>query len=467
MSNTSGIRGGAATLAFTCWDLEFESLIVLKNNKGTDENRVRHLDYSVQFNKLFYNRLIKGENITLFSPDVLGGKLYEAFFANSAEFERLYLIAEADNTIRLKKTLKAVDIFAAVANERANTGRIYIMNVDNANDYGTFQADKAPIRMSNLCQEINLPTSPMGEPGDGTGEIALCVLSAFNLGACDVSDYPHLSRMAVRALDNLIDYQSYPIKQAEKMKLRRSLGVGVTNYAYWLAKQGLKYTDEESLVKTHELFETISWSLINASVELAEEKGKCGLYEETKWAQGVLPIDNYKEDLDKVCQPGYTMDWESLRERMATHGIRNSTLMALMPSETSSQITNSTNGIEPPRGFITIKQSKDGIIPQAVPELTRLRKEYQLLWTIPSNKAVIELTCVMQKFVCQGISTNFNYTPGSFPDGKLPIKVVMQDMLRYYQLGGKQIYYHNTNDGTADQGVEEEESGCAGGACSI
>jgi len=464
-ASQGGIRGGAATLAFTCWDYEFESLVVLKNNKGTEENRVRHLDYSIQFSKLFYKRLIDGGNITLFSPDIYKGKLYEAFFNDSKEFERLYLLAEADPTIKLKKTIKAVDLFAAVANERANTGRIYIMNVDNANEYGVFDEKVAPIRMSNLCQEIDLPTKPMGEPGTNEGEIALCVLSAFNLGACSLDEYPDLARMAVRALDNLIDYQNYPIKQAEKMKLRRSIGVGVTSYAYYLANKGLKYTDEQAKVETHKLFETISWSLINASVELAEEKGRCGLYGETKWSKGILPIDNYKKDLDAVCKPALTMEWEDLRERMHVFGIRNSTLMALMPSETSSQITNSTSGIEPPRGLITIKQSKDGIIPQAVPELTRLRNDYQLLWDLPDNKAVIELTAVMQKFVCQGISTNFNYFPARFPDGKLPIKVVMQDMLLFYKLGGKQIYYHNTNDGTADQGIEDE--GCESGACSI
>ena len=463
--NITGIRGGAATLAFTCWDYEFESLVVLKNNKGTEENRVRHLDYSIQFSRLFYKRLIDGGNITLFSPDIYKGKLYEAFFNDSEEFERLYLLAEADPTIKLKKTIKAVDLFASVANERANTGRVYIMNVDNANEYGVFDEKKAPIRMSNLCQEINLPTKPMGEPGTDEGEIALCVLSAFNLGACSLDEYPALARMAVRALDNLIDYQNYPIKQAEKMKLRRSVGVGVTNYAYYLANKGLKYTDEQAKGVTYKLFETISWSLINASVELAEEKGRCGLYEETKWAKGILPIDNYKKDLDVICNPDLTMEWEDLRERMNSFGIRNSTLMALMPSETSSQITNSTSGIEPPRGLITIKQSKDGIIPQAVPDLARLRNAYQLLWDLPDNKAVIELTAIMQKFVCQGISTNFNYFPARFPDGKLPIKVVMQDMLLFYTLGGKQIYYHNSNDGTADQGIPEDT--CDSGACAI
>jgi len=464
-SSQGGIRGGAATLAFTCWDLEFESLVVLKNNKGTEENRVRHLDYSVQFSKLFYERLIKGENITLFSPDVYDGKLYEAFFSDQEEFKRLYLLAEADNTIKLRKTLKTVDIFSAVANERANTGRIYIMNVDNVNLYGTFDEKVAPVRLSNLCQEIDLPTSPMGEPGTDEGEIALCVLAAFNLGACDINEYPKLAKIIVRALDNLIDYQDYPIKQAEKMKLRRSLGVGVTNYAYWLAKNTLNYVSPTSKDATHQLFEVISHSLINASVELAKEKGQCGLYNETKWSKGILPIDNYKKDLDTVCNTPLQLNWETLREDLREYGIRNSTLMALMPSETSSQITNSTNGIEPPRGYITIKQSKDGIIPQVVPDLTKFRNSYQLLWSLPDNKAVIELTGIMQKFVCQGISTNLNYNPGAFPEGKLPLKIVMQDLLNYFKIGGKQIYYHNTNDGTAEAGVEDD--GCAGGACKI
>ena len=464
-SSQGGIRGGAATLALTCWDYEFESLVVLKNNKGTEDNRVRHLDYSVQFSKMFYQRLIEGKDITLFSPDIYDGKLYKAFFEDQVEFERLYLLAEVDRSIELKRTIKAVDLFAAVANERANTGRIYIMNVDNANTYGTFKEKEAPIRLSNLCQEINLPTKPMGEPGTDEGEIALCVLSAFNLGACDISEYGNLADIAVRALDNLIDYQDYPIKQAEKMKKRRSLGVGVTNYAYWLADQDLQYTSEASLDRTHELFEAISYSLIKASVKLSKEKGHCELYHETKWSDGILPIDNYKKDLDGVCKAPLKQDWEELREDLLTYGMRNSTLMALMPSETSSQITNSTNGIEPPRGLVSIKASKDGIIPQAVPELTRLKHDYQMLWDLPSNKAMIELTGVMQKFVCQGISTNLSYNPSSFPGGKLPIKVVMQDLINYYKVGGKQLYYHNTNDGATGDGIQEDS--CSSGACAI
>lgn len=466
-SSQGGIRGGAATLTFTCWDYEVESLLVLKNNKGTEDNRVRHLDYSVQLNKMFYTRLLKGENITLLSPHVYGGKLYDAFFNNPEEFERLYLLAEVDKTLT-KRTIKAIDLFTSIAQERANTGRIYTMNVDNANKYGTFREEVAPIRLSNLCQEINLPTKPMGEPGTDEGEIALCVLSAFNLGACSSEELPHLSRVIVRALDNLIDYQGYPIKQAEKMKLRRSLGVGVTNYAYWLAKQGIKYSDKAAIKATHELFESISFNLIRASVSLAKEKGHCELYNETKWSQGILPIDNYKKDLDEVVLPEYKEDWETLRQELKESGIRNSTLMALMPCETSSQINNSTNGIEPPRGLVTVKQSKDGIMKQTVPELSRLKNQYELLWTIPSNQCIIELTCTMQKFVCQGISTNFNYMPSKFEGGKLPIKVVIQDLLSYYKYGGKQIYYHNSNDGTTEFGFEEEGAdGCAGGACTL
>lgn len=463
--NKSALRGGAATLTYTCWDYELENLVVLKNNKGTEENRVRHLDYSIQFSKMFYTRLLQGKNITLFSANAFDGKLYDAFFKDQVEFERLYLLAEADPTIKLKKTISAVDLFTMVANERASTGRIYIMNVDHANQYGTFRQDVAPIRLSNLCQEIDLPTSPLGEPGTDEGEIALCVLSAFNLGAIEEQEYPYLSKLVVRALDNLIDYQDYPVKQAEKMKLRRSLGVGVTNYAYWLAKQGLKYTDKQSLDATHKLFEAISYSLINASVELAAEKGKCKLYNETKWSQAILPIDNYKLDLDSVVAPTYYQDWETLRTNLGKHGIRNSTLMALMPCETSSQITNSTNGIEPPRGLVSVKASKDGILKQTVPELERLKHQYQLLWSIDNNKSMTELTATMQKFVCQGISVNTNYIPANYPEGKLPIKLVIQDLLYHYKLGTKQLYYHNTNDGTSDQGVEDD--GCAGGACKL
>jgi len=787
--NITGIRGGAATLAFTCWDYEVLDLLVLKNNKGTEENRVRHLDYSVQLSKMFYERLIKGGDITLLSPDVYDGKLYKAFFEDQEEFERLYLIAEADSTIKLKKTIKAVELFSTIANERANTGRVYVMNVDNANQHGVFNPKKAPIRLSNLCvhpdtkiltnsgnkriadledeqvtiwngfewsdvfvkktnvdqellevsvsngsslkctpyhkfwikedgkeslieakdldvgmkivkhrmpiiegqeeldlayeqgfyqgdgckvgdnyriylydvkkellpmfnnelisnlyvqdnsnriqfnyplkhdklfvpsseytvesrlkwlaglldadgcvyrngdnnqlvltsveydfllnvqlmlnelgcqpkivkqtdsgmklmpdgkgdykeymcragyrllltsndacvlcdqgldlkrleykhrkpkrdarrfttitsvskieersdtfcvhepkrnmvifngiltsqcQEIFLPTTPMGEPGTDEGEIALCVLGAFNLGKFDEKLLPHLSKVLVRALDNLLDYQDYPIKQASKMIKRRSLGIGITSYAYWLVKQGLKYTDEGAKEATHNLFEAISYNLIKASIDLARERGKCEAFDDTEWSKGALPIDTYKRDLDDVVSPMYNYDWDSLRKELNEVGMRNSTLMALMPSETSSQITNSTNGIEPPRGLVTIKQSKDGIIPQAVPELLKHKKDYQLIWNLPSNDAIIELSCIMQKFVCQGISTNLNYNPGAFPDGKLPIKVVLQDLLKYYKLGGKSLYYHNTNDGTGDNGIEDD--GCSSGACAI
>lgn len=463
-SSQGGIRGGAATLTYACWDFEFQDLIVLKNNKGTEENRVRHLDYSVQFNQLMYERLIKGENITLLSPSTYDGKLYEAFLSDQEEFKRLYIMAENDPTIPLKKTIKASDLFVQYMNERASTGRIYLQNVDNVNKYGVFDEQVAPISLSNLCQEIDLPTKPMGEPGTNEGEIALCVLSAFNLGACSIEEFPSLARIVVRALDNLIGYQSYPISQAEKMKLRRSIGVGTTNYAYWLAKNGLRFTDPRALSETHKLFEHISHALIAASVELAKEKGHCELYEETKWAKGILPIDNYKKDLDDIVEPNYTLDWETLRGEMLDYGIRNSTLMALMPCETSSQITNSTNGIEPPRGYITIKQSKDGLMPQVVPELQKLRSNYELLWTIKDNKPIIDLTCTMQKFVCQGISTNLNYSPANYEGGKFPIKLGLQDIMRYFKYGGKQLYYHNTNDGTSDQGIEDD---CAGGACKL
>ena len=296
-------------------------------------------------------------------------------------------------------------------------------------------------------------------------EIALCVLSAFNLGTVQPDEYDKYAAIVVRALDNLIDYQDYIVPQAEKMKLRRSLGIGVIDYAHWLAKQGLKYTDQGALTKTHELFEQISYSLIKASVNLAKERGACELYKETKWYQGILPIDNYKKDLDEVVAPEYKQDWETLRQELAEYGIRNSTLMALMPSETSSQISNATNGIEPPRGLVSIKQSKDGILPQVVPEINTLKDKYQLLWDIPDNKCIIQLTGIMQKFVCQGISTNLNYNPKRFPDNRVPIKVMLKDLMEYYKLGGKQVYYHNTNDMTSDQGVDDEA--CEGGACAI
>jgi ribonucleoside-diphosphate reductase alpha chain len=462
-----GVRGGAATLFYPLWHLEVESLLVLKNNRGVEENRVRHLDYGVQINRLMYQRLIKGQNITLFSPHDVPG-MYDAFFADQDEFERLYTQYEADDSIR-KRTMPAVDLFSLMMQERAGTGRIYIQNVDHCNTHSPFDPSVAPVRQSNLCMEIALPTHPLNDINDEEGEIALCTLSAFNLGALEsLDELEGLADLVVRALDALLEYQDYPVKAAlNATNKRRSLGVGVINYAYYLAKNGTSYTDDAALGLTHRTFEAIQYYLLKASVQLSREFGPCGAFNETTYAKGILPIDTYKKDLDAVCSEPLLLDWESLRAEIKKDGLRNSTLTALMPSETSSQIANATNGIEPPRGLVSVKQSKDGILRQVVPEIERLRDQYQLLWKIPSNDGYLKLVGIMQKFVDQSISANTNYDPTRFEGGRVPMKQLLKDLLQVYKLGIKTLYYHNTRDGATEGGTEAEDDGCASGACKI
>lgn len=459
-----GVRGGAATLFYPLWHLEVESLLVLKNNRGVEENRVRHLDYGVQINKLMYQRLIKGEFITLFSPHEVPG-LYDAFFADQDEFERLYVQYEQDPSIR-KQSIKAVELFGILAAERASTGRIYIQNVDHCNTHSPFDPAVAPVRQSNLCLEIALPTKPLNDINDPNGEIALCTLSAFNLGALEsLNELENLSDLIVRALDNLLDYQDYPILAAKNATMnRRTLGVGVTNFAYYLAKNGVRYSDGSANGLVHRTFEAIQYHLLKASNQLAKEKGPCPKFNETTYAKGLLPIDTYKRDVDSYCEEPLHYFWETLREDIREFGLRNSTLTALMPCETSSQITNSTNGIEPPRGFVSVKSSKDGIMKQVVPEFVELKSQYELLWSIPNNEGYLQLVGIMQKFVDQAISANTNYDPTRFPGDKVPMKQLLKDLLTAYKYGLKTLYYHNTRDGASDQ---QDDAGCEGGACKL
>jgi len=458
-----GVRGGAATLFYPLWHLEVESLLVLKNNRGVEENRARHIDYGVQFNHLMYQRLIKGGHITLFSPSDTPG-LYNAFFADQNQFKVLYEKYESDQTIR-KRTVKAVDLFSKFVQERAQTGRIYLQNVDHCNTHGPFDPLVAPIRQSNLCLEIALPTAPLNSVADESGEIALCTLSAFNLGTLDsLADLEDLADLIVRALDSLLSYQDYPLPAAHRAsKKRRTLGIGVTNFAYYLAKNSVRYSDGTANGLTHRTFESIQYYLLLASNRLAQEQGACPGFSETRYAQGILPIDTYKRDIDNFCDEPLQLDWDSLRQSIQTHGLRNSTLTAMMPCETSSQITNSTNGIEPPRGYVSIKASKDGILKQVVPEFEKLREQYELLWQMPNNKGYLQLVGIMQKFVDQTISANTNYDPTRFEAGKIPMKLLLQDLLTAYKYGLKTLYYHNTRDG-ADDG---QDTGCESGACKL
>lgn len=461
-----GVRGGAATLFYPLWHLEVESLLVLKNNRGVEENRIRHIDYGVQINRLMYQRLIKSGNITLFSPNDVPG-LYDAFFADQDEFERLYEKYEQDPAIR-KRCLPAVELFSLMMQERAGTGRIYIQNVDHCNTHSPFNPAVAPVRQSNLCMEIALPTKPLDDLNDPNGEIALCTLSALNLGALEsLDELEGLADLIVRALDALLDYQDYPVKAAlNATEKRRSLGVGVINYAYYLAKNGVRYSDDTALGLTHRTFEAIQYYLLKASVQLAREYGPCKAFGETTYAAGLLPIDTYKRDMDSICKEPLHLDWEVLRADILAHGLRNSTLTALMPSETSSQIANATNGIEPPRGLVSVKQSKDGILRQVVPEFERLRNQYELLWKMPGNDGYLKLVGVMQKFVDQSISANTNYDPQRFEGGRVPMKQLLKDLLLAYKYGVKTLYYHNTRDGADDPNSEFEDD-CAGGACKI
>jgi ribonucleotide reductase alpha subunit len=591
-TSQGSIRGGAATAFYPMWHLEVKSLLVLKNNRGVEENRVRQLDYGVQLNKTMYQRLITKGNITLFSPSDVDG-LYEAFFADQDKFEELYTKYENDPSIR-KETVSAVELFTIMLQERAQTGRIYIMNVDHSNTHSSFTdtvrhsnlcvtgdtkiltrdgykpieelagqtvecwngkewsmtplfrtSDNEPIYMVELsngmkigatgyhkwyvgddnketrtvelnvndtltafqdpygleysnikvksvtftqtsapvycgtepkrnrlmfngvltgnCLEITLPTTPLNYDRDPDGEIALCTLAAFNLGADNLEERLERSAYLItRALDNLLDYQDYPVKAAEKAMYRRSLGIGVTNYAYWLAKNGLYYSNGSGNNATHRLFEHIQYSLIKASIALAKEKGACGYYNRTKYSQGLLPIDHYKKEVDSIHTQPLLCDWESLREDLIQYGMRNSTLTAQMPCETSSQITNSTNGIEPPRGLVSIKGSKDGVFKQVVPNGDKYH--YELLWDIPSNQGYLELVAIMQKFIDQSISANTNYDPERFDGGKVPMNQLIKDLVLAYKLGIKTLYYHNTRDGSGDG---QHDDGCASGACKL
>ncbi|WP_371193030.1 class 1a ribonucleoside-diphosphate reductase subunit alpha [Glaciecola sp. SC05] len=478
-----GVRGGAATLFYPMWHLEVESLLVLKNNRGVEENRVRHLDYGIQCNKLMYTRMIKDDYITLFSPSDVPG-LYDSFFADQVEFEKLYVQYENDDSIR-KKRVKAIELFSQFMQERASTGRIYLQNVDHCNTHSPFDPSVAPVRQSNLCLEIALPTKPLRNVDDPEGEIALCTLSAFNLGSIEsLDDFEELADLSVRALDNLLDYQDYPVPAALNATIgRRTLGIGVINFAYYLAKNGVKYSDHSANGLIHRTFEAMQYYLLKASNNLAKEKGACPKFNETTYSKGILPIDSYKRDLDAVCNEPLHYDWNTLRNEIVEHGLRNSTLSALMPSETSSQISNATNGIEPPRGHISIKTSKDGVLKQVVPDYKALKNAYELMWDIPSNDGYLQLVAIMQKFIDQTISANTSYDPGKYEGNKVPMKLLLKDLLTTYKLGVKTLYYHNTRDGASDKSdtelagvvqepqaqtaIIEEDDDCAGGACKI
>ena len=452
-----GVRGGAATVYLPLWHYEFEDLVVLKNNKGTEETRVRHMDYSFQLNKLMYERLLTGGNITFFDPNDVPG-LYESFFDDQEKFKELYEKYERAYSIR-KKTLPALEVFQTLLTERKDTGRIYIMNVDHANDHGAFDPKKAPIRMSNLCCEIDLPTSPLEAYDDHTGEISLCTLSAINWGLINhPKEFEKWCDLSVRALDELLDYQNYPVAAAEQgTKNRRPLGIGIINLAYFLAKRGMKY-NESAFEIVDEYAEAWSYYLIKASANLAQEKGKIPKNNDTKYARGVLPNDTYKGAIDNLIEHKERFPWDELRTQLKDTGIRNSTLMALMPAETSAQISNSTNGIEPPRALVSYKQSKDGVLAQVVPAYHHLKNKYDLLWEQESPDGYLKICAILQKYIDQGISVNTSYNPEHYEDNKIPMSVMIQDLVTSYKFGLKQLYYFNTYDGAGEMKEDEHHT---------
>ena len=441
----NGVRGGSATVHFPIWHQEIEDILVLKNNKGSDDNRVRKLDYSIQLSKLFYERFIKNEDITLFSPHEVP-ELYEHW--GTDKFDEIYEAAERKTSV-YKKKINAQELFMSMLKERAETGRIYIMNIDHCNTHSSF---KDLVRMSNLCQEITLPTEPL-QHIDGEGEIALCILSAINVGKLVYfDDLETLCDLSVRALDEVIEHQGYPVKAAEiSTKARRSLGVGYIGLAHYLARTGYNYSEKGAWEAVDELTEHFQYYLLKASNTLAKEKGKCEYFDRTKYSDGVLPIDTYKKEVDEITNRKLSLDWESLRKDITEHGLRHSTLSAQMPSESSSVVSNATNGIEPPRDFLSVKKSKQGPLKQVVPQYLSLKSKYTLLWEMGGNTGYINIVAVMQKYFDQAISGNWSYNPENYEENQVPLSVMAQDLLTTYKLGWKTSYYQNTYDGKMDE----------------
>jgi ribonucleoside-diphosphate reductase alpha chain len=451
-----GIRNASGNFSYPMWHYEYEDLIVLKNSKGTEDTRIRGIDYTVQINKVLLNRLLNDGNITLFSPHDVPG-LYEAFFRSNEEFEELYLKYEADPSIR-KKTIKAMEAFSSLILERKETGRIYIQFADNTNDLGTYNQLKKLVYMTNLCVEITEPTNPLKSLDDAAGEISLCNLAAYNFGNIKTpEDFERISRIIVRFLDNLLDYQDYPVLAGKTSTQKyRHLGIGVINLAYFLAKHNQSYTSPTAPEFLHPFVEAMSFYTIKASVELAKERGRCEGYEDTKWAQGILPVDKYRPFMDTIVKNDLIQDWEKLRKELEENGIRNATLMAIMPAETSAIIANATNGVEPPRALVSVKNSKDGALKQVVPEIQRLKNKYELLWDQKSPKGYLTLMGIFNKFLCMSISTNTSYNPDFFEERKIPMSVLLEDIIYTYQLGLRTAYYYNEYDGNAEIDVDAE-----------
>lgn len=455
--NQGNVRKGSGNITYPLWHREFPNFIHLKNSKGTEFNSARHVDYTVQLNRLMYERLLTGGNITLFCPNDVPD-LYDAFFSDQELFNKLYVQYEKTIPEGQKKTVKAIDLFTDLLNQRKETSRIYIQNIDHCNTHGSFDEKKAPIKMTNLCVEITLPTKPLNNILDEDGRIALCTLSGINMGAIkSPDDFEKPCELAIRALDAILSYQSYPIKAAElHTKEYRPLGVGITNFAFWMAKNGMTYSQPD-LQLLHQYFEAYMFYLLKASVQLAKEFGPCDKYTDTKYSQGILPIDTYKKDVDQLAAPVYLCDWNQLSQDMIKYGIRNSTVAAQMPFETSSATSNSINGIEPPRASVTKKQSEDGVISQVIPQIQKYRKSYEYFWDIPNPRGYLSICAVLQKFMDQAISVNTTYNPRHYPDQQISMTDLIQDLAFFYKMGGKNLYYSNTYDQQGDQ-LEADET---------
>jgi len=454
-----GLRSGSGTLYAPFWHYEIEDILVLKNNKGTDDNRLRHVDWTIQFNKLAYERLINGSFITLFDPNDVPD-LYEAFFRDENEFKQLYEAAERKTSIR-KKKIPALELFSKFVQERKGTGRVYLMNVDHANKHGAFKPEVAPVKMSNLCTEILLPTKPLHKIDDPEAEIALCILGSVNLAAIKCpEDFKEPCELLVRALDELIDFQTYPVKAAERSATkRRTLGIGINNLAYWLAKNDLTYQGitTEGLMKVDELMEAFNYHLVKTSADLALEKGPCEFWKDTKYSKGLVALDTYKKDVDTLVRRNPNYNWDELREQLKKTGIRNSTLAAIMPSETNSLLINATNGVEPPRALVSIKQSKDGVVSQVVPEIYRLKNKYDLLWEQKSPEGYLKIMAVLEKWIDQAISVNTSYNPIYYPNNEIPMSEMLNHILFCYKMGIPTLYYCNTYDGAGEVEISQTE----------
>ncbi len=474
----NSIRGGGSTSTVPFFHWEIETFIQLKNNKGNDENRVRRMDYSIAVNRLFRERVKEGKDITLFSTEEVI-KLYNLFYSSEYDaFKEMYEAFENDYSVR-KKTISARELYLAILKERYETGRIYILNADHVNKHSSF---KDNIFMSNLCQEITLPTDPLVDVNKADGEIAMCILSNINLGKIDsIEEIDDLTELLVRFLDELIDYQEYPVKVAEKStKNRRSLGIGISDVFNFLAKNNLKFYTDEGRAIIHEYAERFQYGLIKASAMLAKEKGACKYYNRTKYSDNIFPIDTYEKNVDEIVPNRLKCDWNELRELVRNYGLRNSALSAIPPAASSSIVSNSTPGIDPVRKLLIAKVSKYGPLKQLVPGFETYAENYDLAWDI-NNEEYLKFVAIFQKFLDQSISTNMYYDISKYEDNKVPMRELIRHESTAYKYGLKTLYYLNSNDNSGEVSqqqaqqdddvqqneVLEDDGGCEGGACSV